>query len=130
MRQVLLFGVVGFIGFLVDAGIVQCLVTVFDADPYASRLLSFLCAATVTWLFNRRYTFKGIRHYGKFGEWARYLLAMSGGFSVNFTIYSILVFHFLLIQQWPALGVAMGSTAGFAVNFLASRFWIFRHRKE
>jgi putative flippase GtrA len=106
---------------------VQSLVTAFDANPYASRLVSFLCAATATWLFNRRYTFSGVRHYGKFGEWARYLFAMSGGFAVNFTIYSLLVYHFSLIQQWPALGVAVGSTGGFVVNFSASRFWIYRH---
>ena len=129
MRQVMFFCIGGFFGFLIDAGIVQFLVTSLDANPYASRLFSFLCAATGTWLFNRRFTFKGVRHYGLFGEWSRYLLAMSGGFAVNFTIYSTLVYHYALLQRLPALAVAVGSIGGFVVNFSASRFWIFRQRK-
>ncbi|MEZ5460706.1 GtrA family protein [Dokdonella sp.] len=129
MRQVALFCIGGFFGFLIDAGIVQFLVSSFDANPYLSRLLSFLCAATGTWLFNRRFTFKGVRHYGHLGEWSRYLFAMSGGFAVNFTIYSTLVYHTTLAQRLPALAVAVGSLGGFVVNFSASRLWIFRHRK-
>lgn len=129
MRQLILFFVAGFIGFLIDAGIVQLLVSAFAANPYLSRLLSFLAAASATWMFNRRYTFKGVRHYGRFGEWSRYLLAMSGGFLVNFAIYSALVYHHALFQRFPALGVAIGSVGGFVVNFSASRFWIYRQRK-
>ena len=129
MRQILLFCVGGFIGFLIDAGIVQWLVSAFAANPYLSRLVSFLAAATGTWLFNRRFTFKGVRHYGRFGEWSRYLFAMSGGFLVNFTIYSALVFHHALFQRLPALAVAIGSLGGFVLNFSASRFWIYRQRK-
>lgn len=130
MRQVMQFCAVGFVGFLVDAGIVQFLVSVFDANPYLSRLLSFLAAATTTWSLNRRFTFKDVRHYGRFGEWSRYVFAMCGGFSVNFSIYSALVYHYALIQGLPALGVAIGSMGGFVVNFSASRFWIFRHSKS
>lgn len=130
MRQMILFCVGGFIGFLIDAGIVQWLVSAFAANPYLSRLLSFLAAATGTWLFNRRYTFKNVRHYGRFGEWSRYVFAMCGGFAVNFAVYSSLVYHFELIRRLPALGVAVGSLGGFAVNFTASRYWIYRQRKS
>ena len=129
MRQVLLFCVGGSIGFLIDAGLVQWLVSAFAANPYAARLLSFLAAATGTWLFNRRYTFKGLRHYRHFGEWSRYVFAMSGGFLVNFAIYSALVYHHGVFQRLPALAVAIGSLGGFVVNFSASRFWIYRQRK-
>jgi putative flippase GtrA len=130
MRQVLLFCLVGFAGFLVDAGIVQMLVSVYLANPYLSRLLSFLAAATTTWLLNRRFTFKDIRHYGRFGEWSRYVFAMCGGFSVNYSIYSVLVYHYALIRDLPALGVAIGSIGGFMINFSASRFWVFRRNES
>lgn len=129
MRQILLFCIGGFIGFLIDAGLVQWLVSAFAANPYASRLLSFLSAATATWLFNRRYTFKGLRHYRRFCEWSRYVFAMSGGFLVNFAIYAALVYHHDVFQRLPALAVAIGSLGGFVVNFSASRFWIYRQRK-
>ena len=99
MRQLMLFCVGGVIGFIIDAGIVQWLVTVHHGNPYTSRLLSFVCAGTGTWLFNRHYTFQGVRLYGKFGEWARYMFAMTGGFSVNYTVYSFLR-SLLRLGQW------------------------------
>jgi putative flippase GtrA len=68
-KQLAWFGVGGVIGFVVDAGVVQLLVSKLGADPYSGRLFSFLCAATATWLFNRRFTFRDLGHYTLFGEW-------------------------------------------------------------
>lgn len=129
MRQLMLFGIGGLFGLFVDAGVVQALVSMAGWDPYLSRLCSFLCAATTTWLFNRRYTFAGGSRYGLFGEWVRYLMAMSLGFAFNFGLYSFLVFHYVLMQHLPALAVGIGSLAGFVVNFTTSRYWIFRSRE-
>lgn len=129
-RVLLLFAVGGVIGFLIDATIVQVLVKWAGWNPYLTRLLSFLVAATGTWLFNRTYTFSADRRYGVFGEWARYLLAMSGGFAVNYGLYSLLVFHYAGIRAQPVIAVAAGSLAGMVVNFVSSRFWIFRKRSE
>ncbi len=126
MRQLILFSIAGVIGFVVDASIVQCLVAMLDWNPYLARLLSFLAAALSTWIFNRSVTFHGRRHYGLLGEWARYMLAMSGGFVVNYSLYAFLVFQYALLREWPALAVAAGSLAGLAVNFASSRYWIYR----
>jgi putative flippase GtrA len=128
MRELVLFGIGGVIGFIVDAGIVQLLVSGPGWNPYLARLLSFLCAATATWLFNRRYTFRSARHYSLRGEWVRYVFAMCGGFALNYAVYSTLVFHFEIVHRFPALGVAAGSLAGLVVNFASSRFWIYRRR--
>ncbi|HNR91878.1 MAG TPA: GtrA family protein [Dokdonella sp.] len=128
MRQLMLFGVGGVLGFVVDAGIVQALVAGLGWNPYGARLLSFLVAATVTWLFNRRFTFREERHYGLFGEWARWMAAMSGGFAVNYAAYSFCIFHSPTMRALPALAVAVGSLAGFAVNYVASKWWIYRRR--
>src|ERR1700756_4707662 len=83
-RQLLMFGIGGVIGFIVDAGILQLLVSGLAWDRYTGRLISFLCAATATWVFNRHYTFRGLRRHSLFGEWTRYIIAMSGGFAFNF----------------------------------------------
>ena len=60
-RQLVLFGVGGTIGFIVNAGVLQLLVSGLAWDRFSGRLISFLCATTTTWLFNRHYTFSGIR---------------------------------------------------------------------
>ena len=129
-RQLVLFGVAGTIGFIVDAGILQLLVSGLAWDRFSGRLISFLCAATTTWQFNRRYTFRGIRRHSLVGEWARYLFAMSGGFACNFTAYSALVYVFNVDRQWLILAVAAGSVAGLGVNYTASHYWVYRHQRR
>lgn len=130
MRQLMLFGIGGVIGFLVDAGIVQLLVVGWGWNPYASRLLSFLAAATATWLFNRSFTFRSERNFGLLGEWTRWMIAMSGGFVVNYAAYSFCIFHSQAMRTTPALAVAVGSIAGFTVNYVSSKWWIYRRRSR
>ena len=126
-RELLLFAVSGLLGFVIDSAIVQTLVSLFDANPYAARVLSFLCAATATWAFNRRYTFAGKRRYAnRRAELSRYLLAMAAGFVLNYGAYVIVLWLLPLARDWPVIGVAVGSAAGAVLNYLTSKFWIFR----
>jgi putative flippase GtrA len=129
-RQLLTFCIGGVLGFVVDAGVLQLLVIGLAWDRYTGRLISFLCAATATWLFNRRYTFQGPRRHALPVEWARYVLAMGGGFACNFTVYSALVYFFNIDRQWLILAVAAGSVAGLGVNYTASRYWVYRHHRQ
>ena len=126
MRELILFCVGGVLGFVVDAGVLQLLVPGLAWDRFSARIISFLCAATVTWLFNRNYTFRGTRNHSRLGEWLRYVFAMSGGFACNFATYSALVLAYDIDRQWLVLAVAAGSVAGLGVNYIASRYWIYR----
>lgn len=128
--QLAWFGVGGFIGFVVDAGIVQLLVSKFDVDPYVGRLFSFVCAASTTWVFNRRFTFHRRGDYTLFGEWSRYLATMSAGFALNYATYVLVVYFSDFVHAWPAIGVAAGSLPGSAVNFLGARHWVFSGRRR
>jgi putative flippase GtrA len=125
-RELMLFAVSGVLGFVVDAGIVQFLVRELSADPYGARVISFLAAATTTWAFNRRYTFAGRSSGSRRRELLRYLIAMAGGFALNYGAYAACVMFWPLVREWPAIGVAAGSAAGAVVNFLSSKYWIFR----
>ena len=125
-RQLLLFAVSGVLGYVVDAGIVQFLVRELAMNPYGARVFSFLAAATTTWGFNRRYTFAGHGGGNRRRELLRYLLAMAGGFALNYGAYALCVASWPLVREWPAIGVAVGSAAGAVVNFLSSKYWIFR----
>jgi putative flippase GtrA len=129
-KQLGWFGVGGFIGFIVDAGIVQLLVSKLHTDPYVGRLFSFTCAATATWLFNRHFTFHERGEYTLFGEWSRYMVAMAAGFALNYTTYALIVYFSHFVQDWPAIGVAAGSLPGSAVNFLGARQWVFSGDKK
>jgi putative flippase GtrA len=127
-RQFALFSAGGIIGFIVDAGVLQLLVSLLAWDRFSGRLISFLCAATATWVFNRHYTFRGSRRHSLWGEWLRYIIAMSGGFACNYAAYTALVLWFDIDRQWLILAVAAGSIAGLGVNFFASRHWVYRKK--
>ena len=125
-REIMLFAISGALGFAVDAGIVQFLVREFAINPYAARLVSFLAAATTTWYFNRHFTFAGRSNGSRRRELLRYLVAMAFGFALNYGAYALCIMFWPLVRHWPAIGVAAGSIAGALVNFLSSKYWIFR----
>ena len=126
-REILFFAISGVVGFVVDAGIVQFLVREWAVNPYEARLVSFLCAATTTWAFNRKITFAGKGNRGsRRRQLIRYIVAMAGGFALNYGAYAACVASFAIVSEWPAIGVAAGSIAGAVVNFLSSKYWIFR----
>jgi len=130
LRQFLAFGVVGTVGFLVDAGVLTLALAFSDLGYYWGRLLSFLAAATVTWALNRRYTFRAAAKDRRFMQWARFVAVNSGGGLVNYATYAALIAASALVRDWPVLGVAAGSIAGLLVNFTLSKWLVFKTRKS
>lgn len=124
-RRFLAFCMVGTLGFLVDLGVL------YAAAPlvgwYLGRVVSFVAAATATWLLNRRYTFADSpanAAEGRWGQYLRYLASMLGGAAVNYGVYAATL-AFLAVPHAPAWGVALGSVAGLAVNFASARLLVF-----
>lgn len=125
IRQVFLFAVAGIIGLLVDIAVLYALRGAIG--PFYGRAASFFAAVVATWLVNRSLTFRG-RHSGmsRKREFTAYLTLMLAGGAVNYAAYSALVLGSALVRQHLFLGVAAGSLAGMAVNFVTSRYLIFR----
>ncbi|MBO9514197.1 MAG: GtrA family protein [Variovorax sp.] len=123
-REFLSFAIVGALGFVVDVGVL------YLASPhlgwYGGRIVSWWVAATATWLLNRHFTFRA-RPSGRSIalEYAHYMLTMAGGALVNYAAY-VLTLRWAGGAWGPALGVAVGSCAGLAVNFLSARYLVFR----
>ena len=120
MSQLLRFCLVGAAGFAIDAGILQVLVIGVQANPYAARLASFVVAASVTWLMNRRYTF-AVTHQPTRNEWLRYIGFMSLGALVNYGVFALYIAFWESARAQPWLGVAVGSVASLGLNFSTSR---------
>lgn len=120
------FCVVGVIGFVVDAGTLYLCMDQAGLDPYTGRIFSFLFAATVTWALNRRYTFRGSAPAPRTRQWARFVSANAVGGALNYGVYSALILSGGWFAGAPVLAVAVGSVAGLAFNFTASRKFIFK----
>ncbi len=124
-HEVAWFAVGGLIGFAVDASIVHFLVRVAAWNPYLARVLSFVAAASVTWLWNRSFTFAHRRRPGAGGEWLRWVAVMALGAGLNYGIYAALVATMTVVRHWPVLGVAAGSACAAVVNFAGARTVVF-----
>lgn len=129
-RELGLFAIGGVLGLLVDAGIVQALVSWGGWNAYVARVLSFLIAATVTWVWNRNYTFAG-RESGRaaHAEWLHWIGLMSAGALVNLGVYVGLLLVFPLLHRWPSVAVAAGGAVAALVNFSAAKGVLFRSTK-
>jgi putative flippase GtrA len=96
-----------------------------EANPYLARIISFLVAASATWLLNRRYTFE-VERRPTHAEWVRYMAFMVLGALVNYGAFAMSITVWELVRAQPWLGVAVGSIAGLGINFLTSRLLVFR----
>jgi putative flippase GtrA len=129
-RQFLSFGMVGVIGFLIDAGVLY-LAIAFGLGLYLGRALSYLVAVTATWILNRRYTFRqSASNAGLWRQWARFGISQLSGATVNLGSYALLVHWVPLVARHPVLGVAAGSLSGLVVNFSVARMYVFSHRRQ
>jgi putative flippase GtrA len=127
VRELVLFGLVGVIGFLVDSGVLYLLKS--SMGLYYGRLFSFISAVLTTWILNRHLTFsKRASGLSLFTEFSRYFGLMLGGGVVNYASYALLVYFIEFVARQPVWGVAVGSCAGMMVNYLLARFFIFRGR--
>jgi putative flippase GtrA len=125
-QEFLRFGVVGTAGFVVDTAVLYGALAL-GAGLYGGRAVSYLTAATATWLLNRAWTFRG-RGTGQKAhrQWALFVVVNLGGFVLNYGTYALLVAFVPVVAAHPVLGVAAGSLAGMFSNFVLSRQLVFR----
>ena len=129
-RQFLLFTIGSVIGFVVDAGGAQALVSWGDWNAYYARVLSIPVAATATWLWNRWQTFANQDSgRGLFSEWAHWMALMGVGALVNYATYAVLLMLFPMLHRWPAIATAGGSVVAALFNFSTARLMLFKGAK-
>jgi putative flippase GtrA len=129
-RQFFLFTIGGVIGFVVDAGLAQALVSWSDWNAYYSRLVSIPAAATVTWLWNRWQTFAN-QESGRslLSEWLHWMALMGVGALVNYGTYAALLMAFPMLHRWPAIAIVGGSVVAALFNFSTARLMLFKSAK-
>jgi putative flippase GtrA len=128
VRELFLFGISGTIAFVVDALVLYLLKSFLGL--YIGRAVSFFCGVVTTWLINRNITFKErVSGISLFKEFLSYFSLMIFGGIVNFSFYSWLVTHFSLFTQHPVFAVAGGALSGMGVNWINSRFFLFKKKK-
>lgn len=122
--QFLMFGSVGIAGFLADTATVYTFR--YSLGLYGAGVLAYGVAASLNWLLNRLWTFRGQGSGPAHRQWARFLLVNLGGFVLNRGTYAALVTFVPLCAAQPVYAVAAGAIAGMFLNFSLSRTMVFR----
>ena len=120
------FALVGVVGFVVDAGVLQALISLAGWGPIAARAVAIPVAVFATWLLNRTITFPDSHGGPVLASMARYAAVSAVGASVNFIVYSALVFASQAMAALPIVPLAIASIVALIVNYLGSKHFAFR----
>jgi putative flippase GtrA len=125
IRQVIRFGIVGAVGFIVDVVVLLLLVKLELLTPLPGRFVSFLIAASATYFLNARFTFRAGNRFS-IRRWTYYVAATMFGAVLNVGTYQAWILHNGSSAVQLALGAALGSLAAMIVNYTVSALWVFR----
>ena len=125
IARVLLFGLVGASGFLVD---VACYLVLGWAgvEHRLARFLSFWPAVTWNWLGNRKVTFRARPRQPRARQWARFVSASLVGLAANVGGYTVLTSLFQVFDRHRLLAFVIGVGLGGLFNFLLSNLYVYR----
>ena len=135
-RELVKFGAVGAVCFLIDVGLFN-LLRFGDAGPLADRpvtakIVSASVATLVAWAGNRWWTFRRRRHPALLRELV--LFFAMNGVALVIAVLCLVVSHYVLGLRSPvADNVAangVGIVLGTAFRFVAYRLWVFRGAAE
>lgn len=126
MFRFLRFGLVGTLGFVVDAGVMQLLVSFAGVGAIEARAVSIPTAVLATWALNRTFTFGQTADDPVLRSLVRYAAVSAGGATVNFIVYSALVLASSTLAARPMVPLAFASIVALVFNYLGSKHFAFR----
>ncbi len=125
----LCFAMVGVAGFLTDTAVLYVMTLGLGLNPFTSRFVSFPAAVAVTWVLNRRWTFKDAAAAGTgLRQAAVYFGVQCAGFAANFLVYSAVLICFDVPRPWLVIPLAFGAVTGLCLTFVGSKHLAFKGR--
>lgn len=129
VRELMKFGVVGGVAFVVDIGLFNLLLHATD-KPLTSKSISTVAATTVAYVGNRHWTFRRRDRSGVRREYTLFFLLNGVGLAIALTCLAIshylLGFTGRLADNVAANGVGLALATTF--RFWSYRRWVFRAR--
>ncbi len=134
-RQIGAFALVGMMGFCADMAVTLTLTRSLDLSPYWAKPPAIACGLMVTFLLNRRFTFRAQSGGGLrcgFSEFRRYALACATAQSINYFVFCTALFALerllpLLPESVPLIAAAMaGAGLSAGVTFAMAKYYAFR----
>ena len=124
-KQIMSFLAVGGLGFAVDAGLTQVLVSLLGVDQVMARVPAILIAVCVTFYLNKNHTFDA-RDNCMARSFGLYVISTAFAQGLNFATYSFAVTTMHISDHFTFVAVAMGSVCAASVTFIMSKYWVFK----
>ncbi|TCS62972.1 GtrA family protein [Varunaivibrio sulfuroxidans] len=124
--SLVMYIVVGGVGFVIDGGIMSALHGFWSWSPMAARAVSFPAAVSATWMLNRHWTFGrgGViaprRRYGP------YVAVQVIGALINLGVFALAVRLSEPLAAYPIMALAVAAVPALGFTYGASRFFVFR----
>jgi putative flippase GtrA len=119
------FGIVGSLGFVIDASILAALVHGLAWSPLVARVVSIAVAVLCTWRLHRHWTFSSGTQRPPFAQSMMYAAFQALTVCINYFVFSVLVLEGGIWRAYPVLAVAVGAMAGMGLSYLLSRYITF-----
>lgn len=118
MKQFIFFGIIGTVGFIVDASVLLYLVHIENFSIIFSRIISFIIAVFATWILNRYFTFSNkTKDNSKSKEYIEYLSIQTIGAGLNFLIFIGLIYLFEPLKDILIIPLAIASIIAMFFNY-------------
>jgi putative flippase GtrA len=125
-EQFFKFGIIGFVGFIVDAAFLYVGIDALGLGRVAAGFFSFPFAVTATWVGNRLFTFRDASPMPAAKQLAKFAFICAIGLLFNRGTYSLLVTFVPFVYRYPVIGLLAGTSAGMFFNFFASKKHVFK----
>jgi putative flippase GtrA len=120
-RDVIRFGIVGSLAFLIDASVLATLVHGAAWNPFAARAAAIATAILCTWRLHRHWTFAAGRTRSPLPQSLLYGTFQLLTVSLNYCVFSVLVLMGGVWRTYPVLAAAAGSLTAMSFSYLLSK---------
>lgn len=128
IKEVLKFGIVGGLAFIVNATVTWFLMSTWMADSHSkAKFLAGVVATIFSWILNRLWTFKDKRQENKWREAVQFAVVNLIGIAVETgcVLFSTYVLGLDSKEASFVSGTIIGTVLGTVVRYFAYRFWVY-----
>ena len=126
--EILKFGITGGLGTITNLLIFFLLVDLGKLPEIPISIGCFIIAGTQNYFLNHLWSFKEytVNTRVSLYKWAMFLFGSLVGLGVNILVMKLIIINFTL--PWKFIAQACGIAAGMVINFIISKFVIFRKK--
>ncbi|MFI7579610.1 GtrA family protein [Kocuria kalidii] len=128
VKELMKFGVVGALAFLINASITWVLMhTWFQDGHLKAKFVATAVAITFAWVANRLWTFRHKRQSDKRRELVQFLVANGIGMAIELGCLGFSYYVLGLTSTYASFvsGTIIGTILGTVFRYFAYRFWVF-----